>query len=72
MIGAVPLAVAQGLAATGAPVPNADLVLLVWIAVLGLGLFASAALHSEVKGRDAAAGSAPNARRRAGTRRWRN
>jgi len=46
---ALPLAAVQGLAAGAAPVPNADLVLLVWLVVLGLGAFASVALYGEVK-----------------------
>ena len=46
----LPLAVAQGLAATNSAIPNADLLLLVWLAVMLLGLVASAALYGEVRG----------------------
>jgi diguanylate cyclase (GGDEF)-like protein/PAS domain S-box-containing protein len=48
--GALPLAIAQGLVVVAAPVANADLLTIVWLAVLGLGAFASFLLHGEIEG----------------------
>lgn len=49
LAGLVTLAAGQGLVLLAAPIPNQDLVVLVWAAVLGLAAYACAKLHTGVK-----------------------
>ncbi len=49
LLGVAPLAAAQAYAISAAMLPNPDLVVLVWVSVLGLGAFACLALYLEVK-----------------------